>query len=1227
MKKLESVPIAIVGMAGIFPEAKNLREYWKNILDGRDCIKPIPESRWNIDDYYAANPGRDEKTYSKWGGFIPDIEFDPVEYGLPPNLLEITDVHQLLMLQLAKQALNDGGYSDFAKSEREKTGVILGIGGGQKLVTPLISRLQYPIWEKVLIRSGISMDEAQVIIKKIKEAYIPWEEGSFPGLLGNIVAGRIVNKLDLGGTSCVIDAACASSLAALRMAVSELVEGRCDTVISGGADTDSTIFMYISFTKTPALSRNARCTVFDQRADGMLIGEGAGTVILRRLEDAKRDGNKIYAVIKGVGASSDGKGKSIYAPSIAGQKVAIGRAYQEAGFTPASVGLIEAHGTGTIVGDQTEASALQEYFLENKVAPKSVAVGSIKSQIGHTKSAAGVASLIKTALALYSKVLPPTINVVNPLSQFTHKESPIYVNTKLRPWIKARDALPRRAGISAFGFGGTNYHVAVEENEYDHDAPYQNQDDCAILMFNHSTQEELVADLQKALENLHADGSEFFFQELVKSSNRYDLPVGKLSLGLVVSYCDVKEKLKTALKHIADRRTISRKWQAPGMLCLDRSDGLSLKGKNVVSCFSSKAELSIDCLIDLATKYPELRRSLGLMEQHLIACQEKSVAALLYPAVDFSPDAGARCNNDVLADPRFVAPAIGASNMGLFNLASKFGVKPAFLASDNVLGDLASIWAGKMISDDEYCQLVIAKGRQEAGKMTDKDFLSIIRNCKVKSSAIPVYSSLGAVVTPSDLENIMKQPLGRNRVISYDSIKELFTKGGNVFVEYNLSSCKFLPVIEESLGDNPQYCAVSLQDDPAVAQRNGDFVFKENLVKLRIMADLNVGVNPYISFENIARKMARGLATVTLNGSNYVSPKRKQAYQDLLNDGFSISRGGNPDAAVTITNDQINNNEENTMKLNAQPHPNNELVDHEPMSPKAEMIVKQIDRIQQNVSDMMKTYLSNQQETIKSLTDLVDERNKLSERCNTHENRNEEFAIVVDHAKSPSTVEARNEVIQPRSEKVESMAERSLASQQQDTFGKKSADAESLSTDMLKIVSEKTGYPEDILELKMDMESDLGIDSIKRVEILSAMQEAHPDLPQVDQSVLAELKTLQEVVDYMVELLNHTSSRADNLQNPSIAEVRAEGVTNTLATDMLKIVSEKTGYPEDILELKMDMESDLGIDSIKRVEILSAMQEAHPDLPQVDQSVLAELKTLQEVVDYMDGLLKVKKKL
>ena len=144
MKKLESVPIAIVGMAGIFPEAKNLREYWKNILDGRDCIKPIPESRWNIDDYYAANPGRDEKTYSKWGGFIPDIEFDPVEYGLPPNLLEITDVHQLLMLQLAKQALNDGGYSDFAKSEREKTGVILGIGGGQKLVTPLISRVAIP---------------------------------------------------------------------------------------------------------------------------------------------------------------------------------------------------------------------------------------------------------------------------------------------------------------------------------------------------------------------------------------------------------------------------------------------------------------------------------------------------------------------------------------------------------------------------------------------------------------------------------------------------------------------------------------------------------------------------------------------------------------------------------------------------------------------------------------------------------------------------------------------------------------------------------------------------------------------------------------------------------------------------------------------------------------------------------------------------------------------------
>ena len=213
---LRDTPVAIIGLASIFPEAHTVQEYWDNILNKVNCIIDVPSSRWKLEDYYDPDPSVPDKAYSKRGGFIPDIDFDPMEFGLPPNILEVTDVSQLLGLVVARDALEDAGYSDGSEWDREKTGVILGmVGMSAKTFVPLMNRLQYPIWERVLIASGVSQPDAQIITEKIKKAYINWEENSFPGTLANVVAGRIANRFDLGGTNCVIDAACGSSLAAI----------------------------------------------------------------------------------------------------------------------------------------------------------------------------------------------------------------------------------------------------------------------------------------------------------------------------------------------------------------------------------------------------------------------------------------------------------------------------------------------------------------------------------------------------------------------------------------------------------------------------------------------------------------------------------------------------------------------------------------------------------------------------------------------------------------------------------------------------------------------------------------------------------------------------------------------------------------------------------------------------------------------------------------------------
>src|SRR5688572_1175057 len=189
-------------MACVFPQAASLAAFWDNIVKKRDCISDVPPDRWRIEDYYDPDPSAPDKTYSKRGGFIPDVPFDPVEFGLPPNLLEVTDNAQLLSLLVARQALEDAGYGAAGRPfDRERTGVILGVGSGLKLITPLTSRLQYPVWERVLRASGLSDEESRAIVEKMKLAYVPWEESSFPGMLGNVIAGRIANRLDLGGAN------------------------------------------------------------------------------------------------------------------------------------------------------------------------------------------------------------------------------------------------------------------------------------------------------------------------------------------------------------------------------------------------------------------------------------------------------------------------------------------------------------------------------------------------------------------------------------------------------------------------------------------------------------------------------------------------------------------------------------------------------------------------------------------------------------------------------------------------------------------------------------------------------------------------------------------------------------------------------------------------------------------------------------------------------------------
>ncbi len=462
--------IAIVGLGGIFPDASDIAAYWRNITSGKYSIREIPAERWSTKLFYSADRNAPDKSYSAIGGFLTEPEFDSKAFRIPPAVAETMDLAQRVSLLAVREALQDAGYYNSRPFDKSRCAVIVGNSQGGENTHRYAYRLALPMILEKLEQdpSWKSLPDAQrkQIVDNVSKNFLgdlpEITGGSMPGELPNVIAGRIASVFDLSGPNFVCDAACAASLAAIHTSVLGLLAGEYDMAVTGGVDRGMDADSYIKFCKVGALSAEMSAP-FDKRASGFVMGEGVGMLVMKRLSDAERDGDKIYAVLRGMGASSDGAGRGITAPSPQGQRKAIERAYKMAGLDPRTVTLVECHGTSTPLGDATETSVLKEWFQEHGVPAHAVAVGSVKSQIGHLKSAAGAAGLIKIVLALHHKTLPPSINFETPAQGTGLGEgSPLFVNTKARPWNPPA-GVPRRASVSAFGFGGTNFHALCEE--------------------------------------------------------------------------------------------------------------------------------------------------------------------------------------------------------------------------------------------------------------------------------------------------------------------------------------------------------------------------------------------------------------------------------------------------------------------------------------------------------------------------------------------------------------------------------------------------------------------------------------------------------------------------------------------------------------------------------------------------------------------------------------------
>ena len=1192
-------PVAIVGVSALFPGSVDSTGFWNDILAGTDRMTDVPPSHWLIDDHFDADPLVPDRTYGRRGGFLDPVDFDAMAFGVPPSVVPSTDTAQLLALIVAQRVLDDAMRGQFSELDRTRASVILGVTSGQELFGAMASRMNRPMWLQGMRRAGIAEDVALEACDRILALHPEWTESTFPGLLGNVVAGRIANRLDLGGTNCVTDAACASSFSAISMGVNELYLGDSDLVIAGGVDTMNDIFMYMCFSKTPALSKSEDIRPFSDTADGTMLGEGIGMVALKRLEDAERDGNDIYCIVNGIGASSDGRSKSVYAPVSSGQARALDNAYSKAGYGPDTVELIEAHGTGTVAGDAAEFGGLKLAFDASERTDRQwCALGTVKSQIGHTKAAAGAAGLFKVVMALHHKVLPQTAKIDKPNPKLDLENSPFHLNTTTRPWVRGSEH-ERRGSVSSFGFGGSNFHIALSEyTGSGAHAPRLRSSDVEMVVLCGSDAVDVAAQATQMSNDL-VDGQLTFLAQT--SQHVYDASKPARLAVVATDEDDLRSKLAQAV----DAMT-----KAPGTAFSTPTGvhfGVGAQSGDVAFLFPGQGSQYAGMGADIAMNFAEAMTAWDLAADQ--DWDEKTLHDVVYPITSFE-DGAASVNQALLTATHWAQPAIGTMSLSLLRVLDMIGLDAQHVGGHS-FGEITALHAGGVLTDVDMVRvaqrrgILMAEAAQTPGSMT---------------AVTGSIESVRAILEQSDADVV---------IANHNSHRQVVLSGPTDAIERIEADLTGHGVAAKRL---PVATAFHSSVVSGASSAFGDFLTDVAFSAPTIPVHANETAEPYDGNDEAA--MRAQLARQLSNSVRFV-----EMVESMYDSGARTFVEVGPSSVLTgLVGNILDGRDHRVIPLDKK-NKGGLSAFHNGLG---QLVAA---GVEMDLDGLWREY---------------------GNIANPADAPIPKLAIPINGANydKPYPPHDLNELAEANPVTMSAPSTTPTTAPQRATAAAAPVPA-SAPTVPSPAIPAVPAPAAPVVQMAPSVAPNSAVlaayqnaqhqTAVAHTAYLNSMAQAHSaflDAAQHGIAVLGQLAggaapsiaapTAVPVIAAAPAVLPVAvpvpvpappapaapapapvpvaASPAPVVAGPVaavVAVVAAPVSVEEMTPKLLGVVSDRTGYPSEMLTMDMELESDLGIDSIKRVEILSAMQDLVPELPEVDLAVMAGLATLGEIVTYL----------